>query len=106
MNLGPPADTGRHGASYGMGAYLLWGIFPLYFRLLDRSGAVEVVLHRVLWSLLVCLLVVAAMRGWSDLRFALGSARRVALLGTAAFVLALNWGTYIYAVNSGHVIEA
>jgi chloramphenicol-sensitive protein RarD len=96
----------RRGALYGGGAYLLWGVFPLYFRLLERSGAVEVVLHRVLWSLLVCLLVVAATRGGADLRLALRSPRRVALLGTAAALLAVNWGVYIYAVNSGHVVEA
>ncbi|WP_088318292.1 EamA family transporter RarD [Kineosporia sp. R_H_3] len=99
-------SPGRHGAAYGMGAYLLWGIFPLYFRLLERSGAVEVVLHRILWSLLVCAVVLTAVRQWSVLRATLASARTVGVLGTAAVLLAVNWGTYIYGVNSGHVVEA
>ncbi|MBI4941447.1 MAG: EamA family transporter RarD [Actinobacteria bacterium] len=99
-------SPGRHGAIYGMGAYLLWGIFPLYFRLLERSGAVEVVLHRILWSLLVCAVVLTAVRQWSVLRATLASPRTVGVLGTAAVLLAVNWGTYIYGVNSGHVVEA
>jgi chloramphenicol-sensitive protein RarD len=89
-----------------MGAYLLWGIFPLYFRLLERSGAVEVVLHRILWSLLVCAVVLTAVRQWSTLRATLASPRTAGVLGAAALLLAVNWGTYIYGVNSGHVVEA
>ena len=87
-------------------AYLLWGIFPLYFRLLERSGAVEIVVHRILWSLLLCLGVVAATHGRTELRAVLRSGRRVAVLGLAGAVLAVNWGVYIFAVNSGHVLEA
>jgi chloramphenicol-sensitive protein RarD len=96
----------RRGVLYGIGAYGLWGVFPLYFRLLERSGALEVVVHRVLWSLLVCLAVVAAIRGWAELRAALAVPRQVVTLGIGAVLLALNWGVYIYAVNSGQVIEA
>ena len=97
---------GRRGAIYGALAYLLWGIFPLYFRLLERADAVEIVLHRVLWSLLVCLLIVAASRGWRALAHGLRSRRRLGLLTVAAVLLGLNWGVYIYAVNSGQVVEA
>lgn len=96
----------RRGVLYGIAAYGLWGIFPLYFLLLERSGAVEVVAHRVLWSLLLCLAIVAAVRGWGELRAALAVPRRVAALGVGAVFLAVNWGVYIYAVNSGQVIEA
>src|SRR3954453_11403677 len=96
----------RRGVLYGIGAYGLWGIFPLYFRLLERSGALEVVLHRVLWSLLVCLAVAAAVRGWAELRAALAVPRQVVILGVGAVLLAVNWGVYIYAVNSGQVVQA
>ena len=96
----------RRGVLYGIGAYGLWGVFPLYFRLLERSGALEVVVHRVLWSLLVCGLVVAAVRGWAELRAVLAEPRHVIALGVGAVLLAVNWGVYIYAVNSGQVIEA
>src|SRR3954464_6518859 len=98
--------SGSKGVLYGIGAYGLWGVFPLYFRLLESSGAVEVVVHRVLWSLLVCGVVVAAIHGWSDLRETLATPRRVVPLGVGAALLALNWGVYVYAVNSGQVVEA
>src|SRR3954466_10072534 len=98
--------SGSKGVLYGIGAYGLWGVFPLYFRLLESSGAVEVVVHRVLWSLLVCGGVVAAIHGWPDLRATLATPRRVVPLGIGAALLALNWGVYVYAVNSGQVVEA
>jgi chloramphenicol-sensitive protein RarD len=97
---------GRRGALFGFSAYLLWGAFPLYFRLLDRSGAVEIVLHRVLWSLLLCVVLIVVTSSWAELQAVLSSAQRVSVLGAAALALALNWGVYIYAVNSGQVVEA
>jgi chloramphenicol-sensitive protein RarD len=96
----------RRGTAFGFAAYLLWGVFPLYFRLLDGSGAFEILLHRVLWSLIVCLALIAATRAWGDLRQVLSSPRRVLILGSAACAVALNWGVYIYAVNSDQVVEA
>src|ERR687884_311391 len=94
------------GALYGVGAYGLWGVFPPHFRLLERSGALEVVVHRVLWSLVLCLGIVAATGSWLDLRGTLLAARRVVPLGVGAVLLAVNWGVYVYAVNSGQVVEA
>src|SRR4051812_44921036 len=99
-------SAARLGTWYGLAAYGLWGVFPLYFRLLDRSGAVEILLHRVLWSLLVCVVALTVVRAWRQVLDVLRSARRTALLTTASVLLAVNWGVYIYAVNSGHVIEA
>jgi chloramphenicol-sensitive protein RarD len=96
----------RRGVAFGFGAYLLWGIFPLYFRALEASGPVEILLHRILWSLLVLLLVIAAMRAFGDLRTVLRSPRLALRLGVAAVAIAVNWGVYIYAVNSGQVVEA
>jgi len=98
--------SGTRGVLYGIGAYGLWGVFPLYFRLLESSGAVEVVVHRVLWSLFVCVVVVAAVRGWGELRATLATPGRVVPLGIGAVFLAVNWGVYVYAVNSGQVVEA
>jgi chloramphenicol-sensitive protein RarD len=96
----------RRGTWYGIVAYLLWGVFPLYFHALRASGALEILLHRVLWSLMVCIAVLTVARSWPQVRAVLRSARRTALLATASALLAGNWGVYVYAVNSGHVIEA
>ncbi|HUG85052.1 MAG TPA: EamA family transporter RarD [Euzebya sp.] len=100
-----PADS-RRGVLLGATAYVLWGAFPLYFRLLQRSGAVEVVAHRVLWSLVVCAALLALTRGWPVVRQALLHPRELVLPAVAAVLLALNWGVYIFAVNSGQVVEA
>ena len=99
------SDASR-GTAFGVAAFTLWGAFPLYFRALDRSGAVEIVLHRVLWSLLVCVAILAATRAFGELRSVLRDRRQLAALSTAAVAIALNWGIYVYAVNSGQVIEA
>lgn len=96
----------RRGVWYATTAYLLWGIFPLYFRLLERSGAAEIVMHRISWALVLCLIVVAVTRSWSELRVTLAVPRRAVMLAVAAALLTLNWGVYVYAVNSDHVIEA
>ena len=101
----------RRGALLGLSAYLLWGTFPLYFPLLAPAGAVEVLIHRVLWTLVVCALALSVLQAtrrpaWAPVRALVASPRTVALLALAAAVIAVNWGVYIYAVQSGHVVEA
>jgi len=94
------------GTLQGAAAYALWGVFPLYFHLLLPAGAVEVVVHRVAWSLLVCLLLVAVLRDTGWVRPLLRAPRSLLTLAVAAVFIAANWGVYVYAVNSGHVVEA
>ena len=96
----------RRGVLFGIGAYTLWGVFPLYFRLLDASGPLEILVHRILWSLVACLLVVALAGAARELRRTLAEPRAVLTLTAAAITIAVNWGVYIYAVNSGQVVEA
>lgn len=95
--------TSRSGVLLGLGAYLMWGLFPLYFRLLEAAGAVEIVLHRIAWSLLACLILLSITRAWSQIRGV--TRRQVALLAAAAVVLSINWGVFIWAVNSEQVVE-
>jgi chloramphenicol-sensitive protein RarD len=99
------SEVGR-GTLYGFAAYALWGIFPLYFRALDRSGAMEILLHRILWSLATLLIIIAVTRALRNLRDALRQPAVVWRLAAAAAAIAVNWGLYIYAVNSGQVVEA
>lgn len=94
----------QRGVLYGVAAYLIWGLFPLYWPLLEPAGAGEILAHRMVWSLVVMAVVVTARRQWKVLR---GAAGRTWLMVVAASVLiSVNWGVYIYAVNSGHVVEA
>jgi chloramphenicol-sensitive protein RarD len=93
------------GYLYGLGAYLLWGFFPLYIRLLRPSGAVEILAHRVIWSVAFVALLLTGLRNW---RFLRGLARRPRVLGgvaVAATLIGVNWGAYIYGVNSERVVE-
>ena len=100
------AEQTRLGTIYGAGAFLLWGSFPLYFRALEPASAVEILLHRVVWSVLTCLVVIVVARQLGPLRTVLTSPRLVGVLAVAAALIAVNWGVYIAAVNSGHVVEA
>lgn len=99
------ATERRDGLLYGVGAYLLWGVFPLFFPLLAPAGAIEILANRIVWSLAAVAAVLAVNRSFGSLRAVLRDRRRVGLLGIAAVLIAVNWGTFIYAVNSDHVIE-
>lgn len=89
----------------GLTAYFIWGLFPLYWPLLEPAGAVEILANRIVWSLAVVLILLLAARRWSWIRPLLRDRRRLGLLVLAGFVIAVNWGIYIYGVNSGHVVE-
>ncbi|MEW9527728.1 EamA family transporter RarD [Microbispora sp. NPDC049125] len=93
----------RRGILYGIAAYTMWGLFPLYWPLLKPSGSVEILAHRMVWSLVAVAGILAVRRHWSWFRTL--TRRQLVLLTLAAVTVSLNWGVYIYAVNSGHVVE-
>ncbi len=93
----------RSGLAAGVGAYLLWGLFPLYWPLLEPAGAVEILAQRIAWSLVLLVAVLALTTGFGYLR-TLGR-RRLGLLALAAALITVNWGMYIHGVNSGQVVE-
>jgi chloramphenicol-sensitive protein RarD len=95
----------RTGVVYGLAAYVLWGLFPLFFPLLEPAGAIEILAHRIVWSLAAFALVLAVARNFRGLAAIFRNRRRALLLAAAAILIAVNWGTFIYAVNSEHVIE-
>jgi chloramphenicol-sensitive protein RarD len=83
----------------------MWGLFPLYWPLLKPAGAVEILAHRVFWSLVVMLLLVLVLGRSRHLRAVIATPRTFGILCLAALVIAVNWGTYIWGVNNGHVVE-
>lgn len=101
-----PLPVDRPGLALGLGAYLAWGFLPLYFPLLDPAGPVEIIAHRVLWSVVFCVLLLTVTRGMPGLRAALRSRRTVAWLATAGALVATNWLVYVHAVLSGHTVDA
>jgi chloramphenicol-sensitive protein RarD len=96
----------RRGTIFGTSAYLMWAAFPLYFRALLPANALEILLHRMIWSLAFCVIALVLLRQMGWVRPLLRQPARLAMLAVAAVTIALNWGVYIYAVNSGHVVEA
>lgn len=95
----------RPGLLAGITAYVLWGFFPLYFPLLEPASALEIVAHRIVWSLVVSVILVTATRGWPKVRAVLANRRQLWLLVAASALVTVNWGTYIWAVNSNQVVE-
>ena len=83
----------------------MWGFFPLYWPLLEPSGAVEILAHRIFWSMIVMLGVVVALRKWGSLRATFAQRLTRWLLVVAAALITVNWGTYIWGVNNHHVVE-
>jgi chloramphenicol-sensitive protein RarD len=99
-------DERRTGVAAGLAAYLLWGLFPLYFPLLEPAGGLEIVAHRVAWSLLFIGVLLTALRGWSQVRAAFTDRRTLLVLAGAAVLIVVNWLVFVFAVNSGHVVES
>ncbi len=95
----------RRGFLLGVAAYGLWGLFPIYWTLLEPAGAVEILAHRVCWSLVVMVGLTYALRRTGHLRGILRSPRLLGLLTLASVVIGLNWGGFIWGVNNERVVE-
>jgi chloramphenicol-sensitive protein RarD len=94
------------GIAYGAGAYVIWGLLPLYWRALDRASAFEVVAHRAIWSLLACAVLLAYQKQLRATFNLIRNGRSFALLALTSLLLSLNWGIYIWAVSVDRVVEA
>ena len=95
----------RRGYLYGLIAYVMWGFFPIYFKLLKPSPPLEILAHRVIWSVVFISLLLAGMRNWRFLGRLVRDRRLLGGVTLAAVLVAVNWGTYIFGVNSSRVVE-
>ena len=102
----PEQRTQSAGVAAAAFAYLMWGLFPLYFRALRGVPAAEVLAHRVAWSALFMALLVTVTRRWSPVLTQLRRHGAMRTLTASALLISLNWGVYIWAVQAGHVLEA
>ena len=96
----------RKGVLFALGAYGLWGMFPLFFPLLEPAAPVEILAHRIVWSLVAVAVVLAIASNLRAIVAMLRNRRLALLLSAAALLIAANWGVFIYAVNSDHVLES
>ncbi|HZN20105.1 MAG TPA: EamA family transporter RarD [Micromonosporaceae bacterium] len=95
----------RRGYLYGLAAYVSWGFFPFYFKSLLPAGPLEILAHRIVWSVVFVALLLTVLRRW---QFVTALARQPRALGgilLAAVFIAVNWGLYIYGVNTERIVE-
>jgi chloramphenicol-sensitive protein RarD len=98
-------DTGR-GFAFALTAYLLWGFLPLYMKAMAHIPPVEVIAHRVIWSIPIAGAVLWALGRTGDLRAALQSPRMIAMGTLTAALISVNWGIYVWAIGSGNALDA
>ncbi|MBB3189053.1 EamA family transporter RarD [Halomonas cerina] len=94
------------GVAFGLTAYLMWGCFPLFFALFQDVPAYEILIHRVIWSCVFLIGLVTLLRRWAPVSLALKAPRRLGRVLGCAVLIAINWGLYIYAVETRHVLQA
>lgn len=94
------------GFAFALAAYVMWGFLPLYMKLLAHVPTLEVLAHRVLWSVPVALVILVWLGRTGDLRRAMAAPRMLAMAGVTALLVSFNWGVYVYAIQSGQALEA
>lgn len=105
MNQAEQKARYNSGLLAGVGAYLIWGVVPLYWQLLKPASALEILAHRVVWSLGLLLVIVYFRNLMVEVKAALVDKQKMLLLFFASILITINWGVFIWAVNNGHVIE-
>ena len=99
-------SNNKVGLILGVGAYVLWGAFPLYWPLLEPANPLEIVSHRAVWTLIFCFLVLAATKALKSTLATLKRPKVAAKLFATSMLISINWLVYIWATNTGHVVEA
>jgi len=99
-----PGNEEKRGFWFGVGAYGLWGVLPIYFKAIDQVGSIDIVAHRVLWSVPFLFLLLFTFGGARELRRVVREPRTIGFLAITAVLIATNWLLYVYAVVSGHIL--
>lgn len=94
------------GVAYALAAYLIWGFFPLYFKALTGVTPLEILAHRIFWSVLSLLILITLLRRWPDVRLAMATPRTLLTLTATTLLIAVNWLVFIYAVSIDKVLES
>ncbi len=95
----------RKGILYAIGAYVFWGLFPIYWKQLESIAALQLIGHRIAWSFILLILVMAVTRQWKTFRAAAFDPKILRIYLAAAILISLNWFTYVWGVNNGFVVE-
>ncbi|MBY6191256.1 EamA family transporter RarD [Microbulbifer agarilyticus] len=100
------SDSAATGLLAGIGAYFIWGVAPLYFKLLDDLSAMEILSHRSIWSLVLALVMLAVLGKLAGLREVLRTRKTVIALLITTALITCNWLIFIWAINSDHILDA
>jgi chloramphenicol-sensitive protein RarD len=100
-----PDNAATRGFLFALSAYTLWGVLPLFLKLVDHIPAVEVVAHRILWSVPIAGAVLVALGRTADIKVAFRSPRTLALAALTASLITLNWGIYVWAIAADRTVE-
>ncbi len=104
--LPPKNEDSLAGFLFALTAYLMWGFLPLYMKAMAHISPAEVIAHRVIWSVPIAVLVIAVLGRTADLREALRSPRMLGMAVLTAALISVNWGIYVWAIGSGHALDA
>ena len=96
----------REGAFYGVSAYLIWGLFPLYFKLVAHIPPLEIVAHRVIWSVLLIIIIVSGTSQWKSVKLAISQPGTLIILSVSSILITLNWFVFMYAVSHNQLIQS
>lgn len=96
----------KFGMLYAASAYVIWGLFPLYFKILQSVSPLHILIHRVIWSLAFLVIVLALRRQWSWVNNVVRRPKVLAGFAASALLLSANWFLYIWAVNQGRIVDA
>jgi chloramphenicol-sensitive protein RarD len=95
----------NRGIWYAIGAYVWWGFFPIYWKLLKHVPALQLIGHRIVWSFAALIIVIIIIRQWNEFRKSVFTYKILRLYLLAAILIAVNWFMYVWAVNAGHIVE-
>jgi len=96
----------KKGVWLAIGAYTIWGLFPIYWRLLETIPAVQLVAHRIVWSFVLLAIILTVVRQWRAFRTEAAHWRILRIYFSAGLLLSINWGVYVWAVNAGFIVES
>ncbi|WP_125781068.1 EamA family transporter RarD [Pseudoalteromonas rubra] len=103
--MGTSSET-KQGYTFAVLAFFMWGLAPIYFKSLDQVDALEILIHRVVWSVLFIALIIAVKLNWHKVIAVLRQPKLMLMLTVTALLLGFNWGLFIWSVNNGHMLDA
>ncbi len=105
MNDNREKETFRTGLYYGLGAYITWGLIPIYWPLLQPASSLEILSHRVVWSLLTLFIIISFLKQWTAVFDVVKIKKTAWILLLASILISINWGVFIWAVSHDRVVD-